>query len=117
MKLLVSILVLLSIGGCATILNDDTQKINVGSTNNSEFKGTIDGIPFTGPSIVAVKRTKADKIIIVDTPACTKQTLVASTVDMKFFINVLSGGTTGSTTDYATEKMWRYQDSVIIPCK
>lgn len=117
MKIIFAFLTMALLGGCATILNDETQKINIGSTDNSEFKGTIDGIPFTGPSIVSVKRTKADKIIVVDTPACTKQTLLPSSVDMKFFINILSGGTTGSTTDYSTEKMWKYQDSVLIPCK
>jgi uncharacterized protein YceK len=117
MKLALSIFAVLSLAGCATILNDETQKINVGSANNTEFKGTIDGIPFSGPGVIAVKRTKADKIIMVDTPACQKQNLLASTVDPKFFINILSGGTFGSSTDYATEKMWKYQDTVLIPCK
>jgi hypothetical protein len=117
MKILLIVLTGLIITSCASLLNDDYQRINIGSTNNSELKGSIDGVPFTGPGIITVKRAKADKIIMVDSPACTKQTLLASTVDMKFYINILSGGTTGSTTDYATEKMWKYQDSVLIPCK
>lgn len=117
MKILAVALAALMMTGCATILNDETQKINVGSTNNSEFKGSIDGIPFSGPAIVAVKRAKGDKIIMVDTPSCQKQVLLSSTVDMKFFINILSGGTFGSSTDFATEKMWKYQESVIVPCK
>ena len=117
MKFLLVLVTGLALTSCATILNDDYQKINVGSSNNSAFKGSIDGIPFTGPAIVSVKRTKADKIVMVDTEACTKQTLLPSNVDTKFFINILSGGTTGSTTDYSTEKMWKYQDSVLIPCK
>lgn len=117
MKVLLILISGIILSGCASILNDDTQRINVGSSNNSEIKGSIDGIPFVGPAIISVKRSKADKIIMVDSPACTKQTLMPSTVDMKFYINILSGGTTGSTTDYATEKMWKYQDSVLIPCK
>lgn len=117
MKILVVALAALMMTGCATILNEETQKINVGSSNNSEFKGSIDGIPFTGPSIVSVKRSKGDKIIMIDTPSCQKQVLLSSTVDMKFFINVLSGGTFGSSTDYATEEMWKYQETVIVPCK
>lgn len=116
MKYLVMLFAVFATSGCATILNDDTQKINIGSSNAKEFKGTIDGMPFTGPGIVAVKRTKADKIVMIETPSCTKQMVLASEVDTKFFINVLSGGTFGSSTDYATEKMWKYQESVIIPC-
>lgn len=117
MKLFLLMISGLCLSGCATILNDQTQKINVGSANASEFSGTIDGMPFTGPSIVEVRRSKLDKIILVTSGGCTKQTLLKSEVDPKFFINILSGGTFGSTTDYSTEKMWKYQDNVLIPCK
>lgn len=73
-------------------------------------------MPFTAPSIVSVKRAKADKIMMVESPGCQKQTLLNSNVDNKFFINILSGGTFGSSTDYGTEKMWKYQDAVNIVC-
>lgn len=106
----------LALSGCATILNDDFQRINVSTSNNKEVKGTVDGIPFTAPSIVSVKRAKDGKILMVEGNSCAKQTLLASNVDPKFFINILSGGVFGSTTDYATEKMWKYQDSVTINC-
>ena len=116
MKFLVIGLLGLLLSSCATILNDDLQNINVSSSAES-IKGTIDGVPFKGPGIVQVKRAKSDKIIVVDTPSCNKQTLLVSTVDPKFFINILTGGTFGSSTDYGSEKMWKYQDQVIIPCK
>jgi len=38
-------------------------------------------------------------------------------VDPKFFVNVLSGGPFGSSTDYGTEKMWKYAENVTIACK
>ena len=104
------------LSGCATILNDDLQNVSISSTAET-LKGNIDGIPFTGPGVVQVKRSKADKIINIETAGCQKQIALASNVDPKFFINVLSGGTFGSTTDYATEKMWKYQDQIVIPCK
>ncbi len=72
-----------SMMGCATILNEDLQKINV-SSSADKIKGNIDGIPFEGPGIVAVKRTKGDRIINVETAGCQKQTVLASTVDPKF---------------------------------
>lgn len=117
MKLLVMAGLVLSLTGCASILNDQTQKINIASSNNTEFKGTINGIPFSAPSIVEVTRTKGDKVILVDNPKCVKQTLLKSKIDGVFWINILTGGTFGSTTDYSTEKMWGYDDSVLIPCK
>lgn len=115
-KILCLLMTSILFSGCATILNDEYQRVNISASNNKEIKGTVDGQPFSAPSIITIKRSKADKIIVVDTPACAKQTLAPSTVDMKFFINILSGGTFGSSTDYATEKMWKFQDSIVIPC-
>ena len=112
----VVILLSLLLTSCASILNDKQQKINIVSSNNKEIKGTINGVPFSGPGIINVDREKLDKIISVDNPACTKQTIMPSSVDTAFFVNILSGGTTGSTTDYSTGKMWKYQDTVVIQC-
>ena len=103
--------------GCATILNDGTQKINVTSSNGKPIEGTIGGVPFKGPGIVEVTRSKADKILVTTTPGCTGSTVLPKSVDSKFFINIISGGALGSTTDFASEKMWKYQDSVVIACQ
>lgn len=102
--------------GCASILNEQTQKVNVSASNGKAVKGSIDGTPFITPDVVAVKRTQASKVVTVETPGCAKQTAVESTVDPKFFINVLIGGVFGSTTDYSTEKMWKYSENVVIAC-
>jgi hypothetical protein len=102
--------------GCASILNEDTQAINVSASNGKPIAGSIDGIPFQGPGVVNVQRTKASKIVNVDTAGCTKTTSLESNVDPKFFVNILSGGAFGSTTDYATEKMWKYSENVVITC-
>lgn len=116
MKLISALIVVTAFSGCATILNDDMQTITISSTAE-KLKGNIDGIPFRGPGVVSVKRAKADKIINIETAGCQRQTALSSTVDPKFFINIISGGTFGSTTDYASEKMWKYQDQVVIPCR
>jgi uncharacterized protein YceK len=102
--------------GCASILNEKTQQINVSSSNGKAIKGSVDGNSFTGPGIISVNRAKASKIFNVDTEGCVKQTAVENNVDPKFFINILSGGTFGSSTDFATEKMWKYADNVVISC-
>lgn len=111
-----AVLVVSTLSGCSTILNDETQKINITSSNAKPIQGNVDGVSFTGPGIVEVKRANADKKVVVDTPNCTKETLLAKQVDSKFFINILSGGAFGSTTDYASEEMWKYDDNVVIQC-
>jgi hypothetical protein len=102
--------------GCASILNEKTQAVNIAASNGKPIAGNIDGQAFTGPGVVQVTRTKANKVINVDTAGCAKQTSLQSEVDGKFFINILSGGGLGSTTDYSTEKMWKYADTVTISC-
>lgn len=102
--------------GCASILNEPTQQINVSASNGKAVQGSVDGKSFTTPGVVAVQRTKASKVVTVNEPGCAKETAVESTVDPKFFINILTGGVFGSTTDYSTEKMWKYSDTVVIAC-
>ncbi len=115
MGLVVASIVLAS--GCATILNEDTQRINVMSSNGEKIKGNIDGVPFEGPGIVAVQRANQDRIINVETEGCAKNTVMPKSVDPVFFVNILSGGAFGSTTDYASEKMWKYENSVTVNCQ
>lgn len=102
--------------GCATILNDETQRINVSSSNNQAIEGNVNGQAFTGPGVVEVRRAREDAIVFVQTEGCRQETLVASSVDPKFFINILSGGSLGSTTDYASGHMWQYESNVVVNC-
>ncbi len=106
----------LGAAGCASILNEPTQLVNVSASNGREVQGTLDGIPFKAPGPVAFKRAKGSRVLTADTEGCAKTTMVESTVDPKFFINILSGGVFGSSTDYGTEKMWKYADNVVVSC-
>ena len=102
--------------GCASILNDKTQTINVAASNGASISGTVDGQKFTAPGPVTVTRTKAAKVFTADSPECAQSTVVNSDVDPKFWLNIIIGGGFGSTTDYSTEKMWHYSDNVVISC-
>jgi hypothetical protein len=102
--------------GCATILNEPTQGVNISGTGGKSIAGTIDGKTFSTSGIVQVKRQKAAHTLTVTTPGCAKETLVASNVDPKFFINVLSGGPLGSSTDYGSDRMWKYDDNIVVSC-
>jgi len=110
-------LVVICTSGCASILNERNQNVNIITSNGHKAEGTIDGMQFQAPGLASFKRAKADKLITTRDPKCNQTTVAPSTVDNVFFINVISGGVFGSTTDYATEKMWKYQDSVIVSCK
>lgn len=102
--------------GCASILNEQTQQVNVSASNGKPVQGAVDGKTFTTPGVVSLQRAKGSKIVTSSTEGCAKETAVESSVDPKFFINILSGGAFGSTTDYSTEKMWKYADNVVIAC-
>jgi hypothetical protein len=103
--------------GCASILNEADQKINITTPDNKSINGDVNGVKFVGPGVVSVKRENAAKIVNVETAGCTKTTTLPNEVDSKFWINILSGGPFGSSTDYGTGKMWKYQDNVAIACK
>jgi hypothetical protein len=106
-----------ALSGCASILNEQTQPVNVSSSNGKAIEGSIDGTAFKGPGIVNVTRQNKDKVLMTSTEGCAKETAMPKSVDSKFFINIISGGGFGSTTDYSTEKMWRYSESVVVACK
>lgn len=106
-----------ALSGCASILNEQTQPVNVSGSNGKPIEGTIDGATFKGPGVVMVTRQNKDKILMTSTDGCAKETAMPKSVDSKFFINIISGGVFGSSTDYGTEKMWRYAESVVVACK
>lgn len=108
---------LVSLSACATIMNDKTQKINVTTSTGREIEGTVDGMPFKAPSILEVTRHKQDKIFVTNDPKCNQSTIAPKSIDSVFWVNIITGGVFGSTTDYASEEMWKYQDTVTITCK
>lgn len=119
-KSLLSLLIVspLFVSGCATILTDNVQKINVGTSNGEQIKVTIDGSTFDAPGIISV--TKSDektKIISTNEESCAKQTALNREIEPVFFVNLLTGGAFGSTTDYASDSMWKYEDNVTVTCK
>jgi hypothetical protein len=112
----VSLVALLALTGCASILNESTQNVNVTTSDGSAIKVNVDGRSITTPGMVKLERGKDDRIFITDAENCTKETAVSSEVDNNFFINILSGGAFGSSTDFSTGKMWKYSENVIINC-
>lgn len=102
--------------GCATILTEDTHKINVSTSNGTKTEVSVDGKSQQVPGIVVVKKDDEDKILVAADDSCTKETNLNKEIEPAFFVNILTGGVFGSTTDMSTKKMWKYQDSVTISC-
>jgi uncharacterized protein YceK len=115
-KLLVAIPLASAIlfSGCATILSGKTQKINV-TSYPSHQKVTIGSQTVVTPAIVAVDRDNKD--LIVKAKNCDAQRLEQAQINPVFFVNILSAGAFGSTTDYATGAMWKYDDNIHIDCE
>lgn len=120
MKKITSIVVMTSallVSGCATILTDETQQINVGTSTGKAINVTVDGQNFQAPGVISVKKSKEqNKFLMTNAEGCAEKTVLNRSVEPVFFVNILSGGAFGSTTDYSTDKMWKYDDSITITC-
>ena len=116
MLLLCVVSLALFLGGCATILSGDSQKVNITTEKGEKYNVAIDGQKYTVPAIVDLERKNIDRIITVD-DCPSEQILLHKEINPVFFVNILSGGVFGSTTDYASESMWKYQpENVKIDC-
>ncbi len=102
--------------GCASIINDKEQTINITASNGAKVEGTINGMPMEAPSSVSMVRSNRDIEIIPTTEGC-QPTTMESGITPYFWGNLLTGGLLGSSTDAASKKMWEYEESVIITCK
>lgn len=118
MKFIVpAVLAIATLSGCASIMNGKTQNVTVSASDGSKISGTVDGKPFVTPGAVEVSRTNNNKIFLTDAEGCDKQTTVEKSVSPVFFGNIILGGLFGSTTDYSTDRMWKYSENVTISCK
>lgn len=116
-KVFAAIAVVSLVSGCSTIINDKEQKVNVSTSSGEKISGTVNGQPFTAPGVVSLQRENKNKIFATSNEKCAKETVAEKSVDPVFFVNILSGGPFGSTTDYSSEKMWKYSESIVISCK
>jgi hypothetical protein len=66
--------------------------------------------PFMGK----VKRSKAvAKLEVKKEGYQTKSVMLDSEIEPTFWVNIITGGVFGSTTDYVSESMWKYAPSTL----
>lgn len=116
LRLSLMTMAMMGVTSCATIINDSSQVINVSASNGKPVEGTINGIPFKGPVPVTVQRAKAPLDIKTTTEGCAPNTTVKNEISGVFWLNIISGGLFGSTTDYSSSDMWEYDQNVVISC-
>jgi len=119
MKVLSITLVIASLAfsGCATIIKGKTQQVNVNTSNNETIQATVQGSTVQIPGVVTVNRKKENLFITTSAENCAPSTVANSSIEPTFWVNILSGGAFGSTTDYASDSMWKYDDKLTINCK
>lgn len=99
--------------GCATILDGKTQAINL--TTSKPKTVDINGLQYSAPGMITLQ--KANKDAIINIKECNKTIILTKSVTPTFFVNILSGGVFGSTTDYSTDAMWKYdQTNISVDC-
>jgi hypothetical protein len=99
----------LTLSGCATIISGSNQVITV----NSDVPGaqvTLNGAPLgLTPLIASIKRGQ-EGVLSVQMPGYVPfQAPITKKVNGIFFVNILSGGVFGSSTDYSTGAMYAYE--------
>lgn len=99
----------LALSGCATIISGSNQTITV----NTDVPGAqvmLNGMPLgITPLIVSIKRGQ-EGVLSVQMPGYTTfQAPITKKVNGIFFVNILFGGTFGSSTDYSTGAMYAYE--------
>jgi hypothetical protein len=112
---LLAVAAVVTLSGCSTLLTDETQLINVTSTKK-DLQVEIDGKTHVAAGIIEIKKENKNKTLKVLSPGCEQSIALNKGIEPTFFVNIISGGAFGSTTDYSTEKMWRYQESVLVNC-
>ena len=103
----------LILSGCATLLSGEQQSLNI----TSNVKGAhvfindmkVGRTPFYGK----ISKSKHLMIRLEKKGYETKIQNFDSAIDPTFWVNVISGGPFGSTTDFGTNSIWKYQPSTI----
>lgn len=119
LKLVPLMVAALLASGCATMFTDSTKISNVSTSSGKEIKITVDGIYHNIPGTVVLSKNGQDKIIETDEPSCEKATVVETKMEGSTWLNLfwLPGGTiTSFVVDSANNKMWTYDDSIVITC-
>lgn len=108
-----SILVLAMVSsGCATILDGSSQPVNI-DTSPHGARIYVNGIEVgTTPLSMLMKRSKSTMILAKKNGYEDQQLALQTKINNTFWVNILTGGPFGSTTDYASDAMVEYSPNM-----
>jgi len=114
MKSAQSVVVLLlglTLAGCATLISGSTQPLTVNANVDGAEVFLNDQLLGTTPLTVKVKRGQEGVLRVRAEGYQPYQIALNKDINTVFFVNLLSGGTFGSSTDYSTGAMYKYEPS------
>ena len=110
--LFTSLMLVLTISGCATIVDGTSQPVTFNSEPN-RAKIAINGVPVgVTPLTIQVKRAKNTMIEAKKDGYEPQQISLQTKVNTYFWGNILCGGFLGSTTDFASDAMVEYSPNM-----
>lgn len=108
--------------GCGTTTNGTKQKIAINTNTGQKVIARVDGKKITIPAKdIKISRTEgADIYVLHEDNPCFKDThyfiVGKNRVSGVFWLNIISGGFFGSTTDAISGGMWEFHDpNFIVP--
>ena len=104
----------LALEGCATILGGSTQTLTVNSNVNGAEVYLNDMLLGKTPLLTTIKRGQEGVFKVKAEGYQTYQIAVNKKINSLFWVNILSGGSFGSSTDYATGAMYEYEPSTFM---
>ncbi len=104
----------LTIGGCATIINGSRQTITVNSNTDGAQVYLKDSLLGKTPLTASIKRGQTGVLKVTKDGYTPYSIALNKKVTSMFWVNIFSGGTFGSTTDYATGAMYEYEPSTYM---
>lgn len=122
-KILILTLCVAFFTACATISNQTSQRVAIGTNTGDSVTADINGNKVKLPASVKISRSKDTvvKILPADNPGYEATELVIvgkQELSLWFWGNIITGGTIGSTIDYALGGMWQYSNpNFVVPVK
>ncbi len=105
-------LLLTGLGGCASIIDGQTQTVTFNSSP-SGARVYVNGMDMgSTPLTATVKRSKVTMVSAQKPGYEAQQLMLQTKVNMWFWGNIISGGLYGSTTDYSTDAMVEYSPNM-----
>ncbi len=104
----------LSLGGCATILGGSSQTLTVNANVTGAEVYLNETLLGVTPLTANVKRGQEGVLRVTAEGYEPYQIALNKKVSSLFWVNILSGGTFGSTTDYKTGAMYEYEPSTYM---